>query len=112
MHALGYHIGSATPPALADLSISGFNLAATTVNFMLKDTGTASAAASVSGLYLSTDSTITTSDTLLGTFAASTLLSGVSRTESVSFSLPTNLAAGTYYLGAMVDVTSKICREQ
>ena len=26
LHALGYHIGSTTPPALADLSISGFNL--------------------------------------------------------------------------------------
>ena len=109
LHALGYHIGSAPPPpALADLSISGFNLTATTANFTLKDTGSASAAASVSGLYLSTDSTITTSDTLLGTFAASTLVSGGSQTESISFSLPTNLAAGTYYLGVMADATSKI----
>lgn len=108
MHALGYHIGSTPPPALADLSISGFNLTGTTANFLLKDTGTASAAASVSGLYLSTDSTITTSDTLLGTFAASTLQSGGSQSESISVSLPTNLAAGTYYLGVMADATSKV----
>jgi hypothetical protein len=108
MHALGYHIGSTTPPALADLSISGFNLTATTANFVLKDTGAASAVASVSGLYLSTDSTITTSDTLLGTFAASALQSGGSQSESISFSLPTSLAAGTYYLGMMADATSKV----
>ena len=108
LHALGYHIGSATPPALADLSISAVNLTASTVNFTLKDTGTASAAASVSGLYLSTDSTITTSDALLGTFAASTLPSGGSQAESISFSLPTNLAAGTYHLGVMADATSKV----
>ena len=108
LHALGYHIGSTPSPALADLSIGGFNLTATTVNFTLKDTGSASAAASVSGLYLSTDSTITTSDTLLGTFAASALSSGGSQAESISLSLPNNLAAGTYYLGVMADATSKI----
>jgi len=107
LHALGFHIGSAPPP-LADLSLSGFNLTGTTANFLLKDTGAASAVASVSGLYLSTDSTITTSDTLLGTFAASTLQAGGSQNQSISFSLPTNLAAGTYYLGAMADATSKV----
>jgi Ca2+-binding RTX toxin-like protein len=109
LHALGYHDGvGGAAPALADLSISGFNLTATTANFILKDTGTASAVASVSGLYLSTDSTITTSDTLVGAFAAPTLQSGGSQNESISFSLPTNLAAGTYYLGVMADATSKV----
>ena len=108
MHALGYHTGSAPPPAVADLSISGFNLTGTTASFMLKDSGTASAVASVSGLYLSTDSTITTSDSLLGTFAASALQSGGSQNEGIAFSLPTTLAAGTYYLGVMADATSKV----
>jgi len=64
--------------------------------------------ASVSGLYLSTDSTITTSDTLLGTFSASVLQAGGSQTESIALSLPANLAAGTYYLGVMADATSKV----
>jgi len=109
LHALGYHDGvGGAAPALADLSISGLSVTGATANFILKDAGTASAVASVSGLYLSTDSTITTSDTLLGTFAASALQAGGSQTESIALSLPANLAAGTYYLGVMADATSKV----
>jgi hypothetical protein len=65
LHALGYHIGSGTSSALPDLTVSGLNLTGTTVNFTLNDVGSASAGTSVSGLYLSTHSTPTTSDTLL-----------------------------------------------
>src|SRR6266481_4830795 len=70
LHSLGFHIGSSTalnpppappPPALADLTISAVSLTATTVSFTLKDAGLASSATSTTGLYLSTDSTITTS---------------------------------------------------
>ena len=108
LHAMGYHIGAATPPALADLAVSGLSLTGTTVNFALHDAGAAAAAASVSGLYLSTHSTVTTSDTLLGTFSAPTLQAGASQNESIAFSLPANLAAGTYYLGVIADSTFKV----
>jgi Ca2+-binding RTX toxin-like protein len=108
LHALGYHIGAGTPPALADLALSGLSLTGDTLNFTLKDAGSASAAASVSGLYLSTHNTVTTTDTLLGTFSAPTLQAGGSQNESISFSLPANLAAGTYYLAAIADSTSKV----
>jgi Ca2+-binding RTX toxin-like protein len=108
LHALGYHTGTSAPPALADLTISGLNLTGTTVNFTLNDTGSASSAASVSGLYLSTHSTPTTSDILLGTFSASALQAGGAQSEGISLSVPTNLAAGTYYLGVIADSTSKV----
>jgi Ca2+-binding RTX toxin-like protein len=108
LHALGYHIGSGTSSALPDLAISGLSLTGATVNFTLNDVGSASAATSVSGLYLSTHSTPTTSDTLLGTFSAPTLQAGGSQNESISLSLPTNLAAGTYYLGVIADATSTV----
>jgi len=108
LHALGYHIGSATAPVLSDLNISGLNLTGTTFNFELNDTGSASAAASVSGLYLSTHSTPTTSDLLLGIFSAAALQAGASQSEAISLSLPSNLVAGTYYLGVIADSSSKV----
>src|SRR6266850_1236933 len=115
LQSLGVHIGSSTapnpppappPPALADLTISALSLTATTVSFTLKDAGPGSSAASTTGLYLSTDSTITATDMLLGTFSSPALQSGGTHNESISFSLPANLAAGTYYLGVVADSTS------
>jgi len=120
LHSLGFHIGSSSvpnpspvpppppPPALADLTISALSLTATTVSFTLKDAGLASSAASTTGLYLSTDSTITTSDTLLGTFSSSALQSGGTQNGSISLLLPASLAAGTYYLGVVADSTSTV----
>jgi Ca2+-binding RTX toxin-like protein len=123
LHSLGFHIGSSTapnpppappappappPPALADLTISALSLTATTVSFTLKDAGPGSSAASTTGLYLSTDSTITATDMLLGTFSSPALQSGGTHNESISFSLPANLAAGTYYLGVVADSTSMV----
>jgi Ca2+-binding RTX toxin-like protein len=112
LHSLGFHIGSSTapnpPPALADLTISAISLTATTVSFTLKDAGLASSPASITGLYLSTDGSITTSDTLLGTFSSSSLQSGSTQNGSISFSLPASLAAGTYYLGVVADRTSTV----
>ena len=70
--------------------------------------GQRSAAASTTGLYLSTDSTITTSDTLLGTFSSPSLGAGGSDSESIALSLPTNLTAGTYYLGVIADYNGQI----
>ncbi len=117
LHSLGFHIGSSTaanpppappPPSLADLTISALSLTATTVSFTLKDAGPGPSAASTTGLYLSTDSTITAADMLLGTFSSSALQSGGTQNGSISLLLPASLAAGTYYLGVVADSTSTV----
>ncbi|MED5486183.1 MAG: CARDB domain-containing protein, partial [Candidatus Thermoplasmatota archaeon] len=60
-------------------------------------------------MYLSTDSTITTSDTKLGsTQQANSISGGSSRSGTFSTSLPGNLAQGTYYFGIIVDSTSRV----
>jgi hypothetical protein len=79
LDALGFHVGSDTapnpPPVLPDLSVNALSLTGTTVHFTLQNSGQASAASSTTGLYLSTDSAITTSDTLLGTYSSPSLTS-------------------------------------
>jgi Ca2+-binding RTX toxin-like protein len=64
------------------------------------------------GIYLSTDQTITTSDTFLGNFPISvsvfsTFLSG----SSWEVSLPLNLALGTYFLGAVIDNQNQVSED-
>ncbi len=112
IHALGFHIGTnSTPtpaPALADLTVTGASLTGTGVNFTLNDIGKGAAAASDTGLYLSTDNVITTADTLLGTYHNTGLAAGASHAESIAVAIPTNLAAGTYYLGLIADKGSAV----
>ena len=113
MDVLGWNLGSAPPPPpppsdQPDLTISGLSLFDTAVSYNLSNAGTASAAASTTALYLSTNSTITTSDMLLGTFSSPSLSVGGSDNESISLSLPTNLKAGTYYLGVIADYNSQV----
>lgn len=106
LHTLGFHTGGPAAPT-PDLTVSGLSVTGSTVSFSLNDTG-AAAGASVSALYLSTHPTVATSDTLLGTYSAASLQAGASQGESIAFSLPANLAAGTYYLGVVADATSKV----
>lgn len=117
VHALGFHIGSTSvppppppppPPVLADLTVSGIHLTGNSVNFTLNNAGSAAAAASISGLYLSTDTTITTADKLIGTFQASSLTAGGTQSESIALALPANLAAGTYYLGVLANSKGQV----
>ena len=54
--------------------------------------------------YISTDQTITTSDTLLGSQNyESSISAGSTRTGTQSVTLPSSLSAGTYYWGIIVD---------
>ncbi|WP_410958787.1 hypothetical protein, partial [Salmonella sp. 6201] len=79
----------------------------TNVDFWVVNFGEAAAAASVSGLYLSTDATIDTGDTLLTTVASPGLsangATGYYDHQTVSLALPANLAPGTYYIGGIAD---------
>ena len=113
MDVLGWNLGSGSalpppPSGQPDLIISGLSLFDTAVSYKLSDSGAASAATSTSGLYLSTDSTIATSDMLLGGFSSPSLSVGGSDSESISLSLPTNLKAGTYYLGVIADYNNHV----
>jgi subtilase family serine protease len=58
-------------------------------------------------LYFSTDSTITTDDTTLGTLSIGALDPNASKDFSKSVRLPNGLSAGTYYLGAIADFNEK-----
>lgn len=96
------------PTTLPDLTISGLNRFGTAVGFHLNNTGQAAAAATTAGLYLSTDSKLTTSDILLGAFSSPGLDAGGSDAENMLLSLPTNLKVGIYYVGVIADEKGQI----
>jgi Ca2+-binding RTX toxin-like protein len=106
--ALGFHLSGSSPAASPDLSISGFAATGTTLKFALNDSGIGDAGASTTGLYLSTHATPTTADTLVGSFSAAALAAGGTQAESIAFSLPATLAAGTYYLAAIADKAGQV----
>jgi len=87
-----------------------FTTSGGTASFQVNNIGTLDAGASTTGLYLSSDSTVTTSDVLLGNPAASTpgLNPSASDAENISFSLTAPLTAGTYYLGVIADTSNVV----
>jgi hypothetical protein len=60
------------------------------------------------GFYLSTDSTITTGDRLIASCSYSSLVAGGSSTCGGSASIPSNVAPGSYYLGAIADYQNAV----
>jgi large repetitive protein len=63
------------------------------------------------GLYLSTDAVITTADARIGTRYLSSLSGGTVSSANTSVTLPTSLAAGTYYIGAIADYSNTVKTE-
>jgi Ca2+-binding RTX toxin-like protein len=97
---------SPPPPSSApDLTVSGlsFDNAHISLRFELHNIGTGAAAASTTGVFLSADSTITTSDHLVGTAHAPALAPGHYDTESATLTLPTSLAPNVYFIGAIAN---------
>jgi CARDB/FG-GAP-like repeat/RTX calcium-binding nonapeptide repeat (4 copies) len=86
-----------------DLVASGLAVVGETASYTISNIGAGSAGSSTTGIYLSTDSTITTSDTLLATHATPILFGGSLDNESVALSLPTNLTPGVYDIGVIAD---------
>jgi subtilase family serine protease/subtilisin family serine protease len=70
--------------------------------------GTTVAGAFRVGYYLSVDAVITRTDTQVGTCNFPSLGVDVSATCSGNVTLPTNLAAGTYYVGVFADDTQQV----
>ncbi len=57
------------------------------------------------GIYLSSDATITSADTRIGSRYIYNMAAGVSYSQTISATIPSDLAAGSYYLGAIADDT-------
>jgi len=99
----------------SDLKIDGSPTAAwsgsgDSVNFSysVANIGMLAAAASKTGIYLSTDATISSDDILLGTSDVGTIAAGKSQTVTGSVALPADLAPGTYYFGFAADSPNAI----
>lgn len=69
---------------------------------------TVATAASKTGIYLSTDSTITTADRLVAVDDVASLLPGETRTEGGTFTLPSDIKGGNYYIGVIADYNSAV----
>ena len=90
------------PPGVSDSTLTpgqSFTLSAT-----VRNRGSARASATTLRYYRSTDSTISTSDTAVGTDAVAALAGGASSAESIALTAPDS--AGTYYYGACVELVS------
>ena len=89
-------------PSVNDSSLdtgASFTLSAT-----VRNDGDGAAAATTLRYYRSTDATITSSDTEVGTDAVGELSAGATSPESISLTAPST--AGTYYYGACVDTVT------
>ena len=75
-----------------------------TLSATVRNQGNASAAATTLRYYRSSNATISTNDTEVGTDAVSSLSAGGTSAESISLNAPSD--AGTYYYGACVDNVS------
>ncbi|MFY0613140.1 MAG: matrixin family metalloprotease [Hyphomicrobiaceae bacterium] len=78
-----------------------------TVSYQVGNFGGADAAASTAGVYLSTDSTITTGDTLLATDAVAAIAAGGSVNDSVTIATG-SIAPGNYFIGVIPDSNNLI----
>jgi alpha-tubulin suppressor-like RCC1 family protein/flagellar hook assembly protein FlgD len=87
--------------------VSGVTGSTITVSHAVKNQGTGTASPSFNvGVFLSTDSTITTSDTMLGGRVIGSLAAGAESAADVEVTIPTSVAAGTYYIGVIADYNS------
>ena len=116
LDALGFHTTSSPSTSSPDLVANTLSLGSTSVvgggaatfSYHVQNSGTGSAGASTSKVYLSTDATITSSDTLLGSINDAALAAGAFATDNMSITLPGPLAAGTYYIGVIADANNQV----
>lgn len=75
------------------------------ISYTVINRGTIAADAFLVGLYLSRDATIVWADTLLSSRLVGSLAEGAGARETITVRLPTSVALGTYYIGAIADDT-------
>ena len=86
---------------------SGMTGAVISVSDTVKNQGQGSITASFTvGYYLSPDVVITTADTRVGTRSVTGLAANASKSGTVNVTVPSTLAPGTYYAGAIADYTN------
>ena len=90
-----------TPTVSESSPLSG---ASFTLNATVRNEGTASSPATTLRYYRSSDATITTSDTAVGTDAVGALSASATSAESIDLTAPSS--AGTYYYGACADAVT------
>ena len=78
------------------------------VTVRLKNDGTSSSGSFYWGIYLSSDTTITTNDIELDTWYKSSISSGSTSTQYKTITIPTSITGGYYYVGAIVDINSQV----
>ena len=116
LDALGFHLTSNRPDLTEYVALSSTTAAAggsITIDAYDMNLGNAVSGPSTARIYLSTDSTITTSDTVLATLTTSQTLATVSQPgyydhQAVTVALPGNLAPGTYYIGGIANYDNQV----
>ncbi len=117
LDALGFHVFGPTQPDLAEyVAVNKTTVGAggsLTLDAYDMNLGNGPSAGSTAQIYLSTDPTITTSDTVLATLTTTGSLTPVGQTgyydhQTVTVNLPGNLAPGTYYIGGIADYNNHV----
>ena len=79
------------------------------VSVRIENQGTDSSGSFYWGIYLSTDTTITTNDIELDTYYKSSISAGNSYSSgSKSVQIPTTITGGRYYVGALADINNQV----
>jgi serralysin len=90
-------------PPPPDLTVGSMALSGATLTFTVSNIGGGTAGVSSAGIYLSSDATITTGDTLLASLVTPSVAGGGAVGQIATLTFPTNLTPGTYYLGVLAD---------
>jgi len=78
------------------------------ISTRIKNDGDSSSGSFRWGLYLSTDTTITTNDLLLDDWSQSSISSGSTRSSTKSVTIPSSITGGYYYVGMIVDINNQV----
>ena len=103
MNLLGY---TPTP----DFTASALTLNGAALSFRINDIAQGAGAASIAGIYLSTDATITIHDTHLTNAVIPAVAAGGLVAGLATVVLPSTLTPGTYYLGVIADVNGAVAQ--
>ena len=106
-----------TTSKLADLTISSLSFDSTSIigstplqlSYTIKNQGSVAAGNSTTNFYLSSQSTLDSTATLIGSDSVGSLDTGKTQTDSLSLTLDSNtVAAGNYYIIAQADSTNNV----
>ncbi|NKE67293.1 peptidoglycan DD-metalloendopeptidase family protein [Ramlibacter sp. RBP-2] len=104
--AVSVDLDAAHAPTLSSTSVVKGGTVA--LSYSVDNLGTAAAGASLAGIYLSTNSTISTADVLLASDAVGAIGAGSWSSENATVTIPDTTAAGTYYIGVVADYDAAI----